>query len=84
MATEQLSLQLRAERARLGGQCALILGMLQTGRRTNTDLSRHALKYGGRISELRKKGHDVRVVERNYETGLTVYALFVDGQEVPR
>jgi len=36
------------------------------------------------LSELRQKGHDVRVVERDYATGLASYALFVNGAEVQR
>lgn len=84
MSATQLSLQIRQERERLSGQCSLILGMLMTGRKTNRDLSHHSLKYTGRISELRDKGHDIRLVARNRETGLCWYALFVDGGEVPR
>lgn len=84
MATQQLSLVLAQERKRLSHQCGLILGMLQGGRLTNRELSRYALKYSGRISELRQMGHDVRVVERDRKTGLTSYALFVKGIEVGR
>jgi len=83
MAT-QLSLEIKAEKTRLSAQCGLILGMLQNGRVTNAELSKHALKYSGRLSELRQKGHDVRVVERDYATGLASYALFVNGAEVQR
>jgi hypothetical protein len=82
MATQ---LEVATEKQRFSGQCCLILGMLMTGRKTNADLAKHALKYSGRISELRKRGHDIRVVARNYETGLVWYALFSDdGQEMPR
>ena len=66
MAT-QLSLEIKAEKTRLSAQCGLILGMLQNGRVTNAELSKHALKYSGRLSELRQKGHDVRVVVRSEE-----------------
>jgi hypothetical protein len=84
MATQQLSLELRQEQHRLSNQCGLILGMLQGGRLTNRELSRYALKYSGRISELRQMGHDVRVVARDRVTGLTWYALFLGGVEVRR
>ena len=80
MAT-QMALDLRAERRRLSDQCSLILGRLQHGRASNKELSGIALKYTSRCSDLRKAGHDVRVVERNRATGLTWYALFVDGYE---
>lgn len=80
MAT-QLALELRAERQRLSDQCALILGRLQQGRVSNRELSGIALKYTGRISELRKFGHDVRPVFRDRASGLTQYALFVNGRE---
>lgn len=82
MAT-QMALDLRAERARLSNQCAIILGRLMRGRVTNKELSGIALKYSGRTSELRMRGHDIRIVHRNRATGLVVYALFVDGREVP-
>lgn len=80
MAT-QLGLELRAERRRLSDQCSLILGRLQHGRASNKELSGISLKYTSRISDLRKAMHDVRVVFRDRATGLTQYALFVDGRE---
>jgi hypothetical protein len=82
MAT-QMALDLRAERRRLSDQCSLILGRLMRGRVTNKELSGIALKYTSRTSELKKRGHDIRIVHRNRATGLVVYALFVDGREVP-
>jgi hypothetical protein len=82
METQAVGEQVRAEKSRLGSQCGLIMALLWTGRQSNATLAKHALKYSGRISELRKKEHDIRVVERNYETGLVWYALFVDGREI--
>jgi hypothetical protein len=38
------------------------------------------LKYTSRTSELRKRGHDVRCTAKNRVTGLSWYALYVDGQ----
>ncbi len=80
----QLSLDIRAEKRRFTGQCGMILGRLTRGRVTNDELSRIARNYTGRVSDLRAKGHDIRVVSRSIETGLTWYSLFVDGEEVPR
>jgi hypothetical protein len=34
-----------------------------------------SLKYTSRISDLRHAGYDVRVVERDYASGRTVYRL---------
>ncbi len=69
------------EKPRLSRQCQEILDRLRCGRLTNLELSAIALKYTGRISDLRKSGHDVRCVERNHSTGRTVYALFLAGKE---
>lgn len=81
MAT-QMAIEFKAERRRLSDQCSLILGRLQKGRVSNKELSERSLKYTSRISELRGRRHDIRVVHRNRATGLVVYALFVDGREV--
>jgi len=54
------------------------LARLQQGRASNRELAAIALKYTGRISDLRKPsagGHKIVVVERNRETGLTWYEL---------
>lgn len=81
MATEQMVLMLQPERARLSNQCSIILGRLMQGRATNRELSEIALNYRARVSELRQRRHDVRVVEHNRVTGLAIYALFVNGVE---
>lgn len=79
----QLALDIRQERARLSGQCAKILGRLQRGIVTNRELAeKYSLKYTSRISDLRKRDHDIRVVARDYETGLVWYALFIGGHEL--
>jgi hypothetical protein len=80
----QLALDLERERCRLSHQCEMILGRLQQGRVSNKELSGLSLKYTGRISDLRARRHVVKVVERDFASGLTWYALFVDGQEVGR
>jgi hypothetical protein len=79
-----MALELKAERKRLTGQCGVILAMLRQGRATNVSLSHYSLKYTSRLSDLRKRGNDIRVVGRNRVTGLTWYALFQNGEEVPR
>lgn len=64
-----------AESPRLTGQNLKILQRLRQGQASNKELSQIALKYTSRISDLRKFGFDVVVVNRDYETGLTFYAL---------
>lgn len=81
VATQQMVLNLRAERRRLSDQCSLILGRLQHGRASNKELSGMALNYRARISELRQRHHDIRVVFHNRTTGFALYALFVGGLE---
>jgi hypothetical protein len=63
------------EARRLGKQCASILARLQQGAASNFELASLSLKYTSRISDLRRAGYDVRVVERDYATGRTVYKL---------
>lgn len=70
---------------RLSRQCVAILDRLKQGRATNRELVGIALKYTGRLSEIRQAGYDVRCVEHDQETGLTRYALFgSDGRELTR
>lgn len=66
-----------AEAPRLSNQCRLILERLKLGNATNRELAELSLKYTGRISDLRAAGYDIKVVERNHETGLNVYVLVV-------
>ncbi len=63
------------ERKRLGKQCDRILVRLRQGPATNRELSGIALKYTGRLSELKQKGHSISVIKRDYKTGLTLYEL---------
>ena len=64
------------EAPRLSRQCRLILERLRAnGTATNRELSEIALKYTGRLSELRQAGYDVRVVQRDHESGLNTYRL---------
>jgi hypothetical protein len=65
------------EARRLSGQCAAILALLHQGPASNFDLALISLKYTSRISEIRQAGYDVRVVERDYASGRTVYRLWV-------
>lgn len=64
------------ENIRLSEQCGVILRRLEIGPVTNSELSRIALKYTSRISDLRQKGYDVRVIHRDRTCGLTTYKLF--------
>jgi hypothetical protein len=62
---------------RLNRQCRAILARLQQGPATNRELCTIALKYTGRISELRQAGYDVPCVSEDKKTGLSVYELKV-------
>jgi hypothetical protein len=64
-----------AARPRLSRQCRLILARLRRGPATNRELAALALKYTGRISDLRKRGHDVRLLSQDHESGVAVYGL---------
>jgi hypothetical protein len=48
---------------------------LHQGPATNREPAGLSLKYTSRLSDLRAAGYDVRVVERDYATGRTVYKL---------
>lgn len=65
------------ERKRLSAQSQAILDRLRRGPATNYELAQIALKYTSRLSDCRKAGYDVRMVSRNYETGVTLYRLEV-------
>ena len=84
MATQQaISFdEVRAEKKRTATQRHLIIGRLLKGRAANIELYGYALNLTARISELRKAGHVIKVVARDYGTGIVWYALFVDGVEV--
>jgi len=63
-------------RKRLTGQNLRILQRLRQGPADNVELSRIALKYTSRISDLRAAGHDIRVIQKNSANGVNVYKLF--------
>ena len=64
-----------SERTRLSKQCLAILALLESGQPvTNVRLAQVALKYTSRVSDLRAKGHNIRVVSRE-PNGLTWYRL---------
>lgn len=60
---------------RLSRQNQAVLARLQRGPATNRELAEIALKYTGRISELRDAGYDVVLVSEDRKTGLAVYEL---------
>jgi len=64
------------EKPRLCGQNGAILARLRQGPATNDELSRLARKYTSRISDLRQAGYDVRVIEHDRKSGLSLYRLF--------
>jgi hypothetical protein len=65
----------REERSRISRQCKEILERLRQGPATNGELVRFALKYTGRISELRQAGYKIKASVRNHETGEVTYVL---------
>jgi len=65
------------ERRRLSRQCRRIVDRLREGPASNEELSRIALKYTSRISEIRQAGYAVDVVARDHETGVCWYELRV-------
>lgn len=65
----------QVERERLSAQCQRILARLERGPVANTELATLALKYTGRISDLRAAGHDVEAYNRDRRTGVCWYRL---------
>jgi hypothetical protein len=63
------------EAPRLSRQCRLILDRLKDGPVTNSELSALALKYTGRLSDLRAAGCTIDVIHRDHATGLVRYKL---------
>lgn len=62
---------------RLTGHNERILARLQAGPCTNAELAKISLKYTSRLSELKNKyGHDIRIVRRDYKSGLCIYEYF--------
>jgi hypothetical protein len=64
-----------AEVKRLATQNARILALLQQGPATREAIAAIGRNPTARISDLRQAGYDVRVVERDYASGRTVYRL---------
>ena len=65
-----------AEVKRLTGQNLAILERLRRGPCDNVELSRMALKYTSRISDLRAAGYKVEIIQSNSANGVNVYKLF--------
>lgn len=66
---------LPVEKHRLSRQCQAIAELLERGRASNRELSAISLKYTSRISDMRKQGWNVQVVEADRVSGLTWYDL---------
>lgn len=64
-----------AERQRLSRQCQAILERLRMGPASNRDLAQIALKYTGRLSEIKDAGYRVACYDQNRVTGLAWYRL---------
>ena len=65
------------EAPRLSRQCAAILARLNQGPASNAELATIALKYTGRISDLRQAGFRIEAYDRDRETGECWYRLVV-------
>jgi hypothetical protein len=65
----------REERPRLVGQNLAIYERLKRGPATNFERAEISLKYTSRVSDLRKAGYTVVVVDRDRTTGRTMYEL---------
>jgi len=65
-----------AEIQRLSAQDARVLARLEQGPCRNFDLAQIALNFTARISDLRKAGFDIRIIERDRSSGRVVYQLF--------
>ena len=63
------------DQPRLTRQCRLILERLRQGPASNRELSRLALKYTGRLSDLRRAGYVVTIVRQDHVTGEVIYEL---------
>ena len=64
-----------ADRPRLSRQCRAILDRLRQGPTSNRDLSGLALKYTGRLSDLRRAGYRIGIHSQNHVTGEVMYVL---------
>ena len=63
---------------RLSAQSAAILSLLRERPRSNAELSRVALKYTSRISDIRAAGYRVEAFNQNHVTGEAWYRLVED------
>jgi hypothetical protein len=65
----------QAERPRLSRQSMAILERLERGPATNAELAEISIKYGARLSDCRKAGYVITLVEYDRKTGRGVYQL---------
>jgi len=64
-----------ADAPRLSRQCVAILERLRQGKASNHELARIALKYTGRLSDLRKAGHAIECFNQDHASGVAWYRL---------
>ena len=64
-----------ADAPRLSRQCVAILARLRQGKANNHELARIALKYTGRLSDLRKAGHAIECFDQDHGSGAAWYRL---------
>jgi len=64
----------KVNKIRRGTQVHKILERLRRGPATNVELAELAIKYSGRVSDLRALGYNIQCVNQN-EHGVTTYVL---------
>lgn len=60
---------------RLNRQQTAIIDRLRQGPATNAELVQIAIRFTARIHELRKAGHDIRIVRQDRDSGLVWYEM---------
>jgi len=68
-----------ADAPRLSRQCVAILERLRQGKASNHELARIALKYTGRLSDLRKCGYVIECFDQDHGSGVAWYRLVERG-----
>lgn len=72
----------RQEAPRLSRQCTEIRDLLRDHAATNKELAQFALKYTSRVSDLRAAGYVIEVTSADYATGLRIYTLISEPNQV--
>ena len=65
---------------RLAKQQQLVLERLKRGPTTNAELQGLSLRYGARIHELRRMGHEIQTKRTSVRDGITTYTLIKEAE----